>query len=91
MSLLATLVPAADGFVNNFSEGVAAAAGVEDVASKKNKTINVDKPGESVFPSLFLVFLKIERVESRPHNRSAQPSAVRRADSLKGCGIVEAT
>ena len=48
MSLLATLGPA-DGVVNNFSNGVGVAAEGEDadnVALKKNKTINVDKPGE---------------------------------------------
>ena len=48
MSLLATLGPA-DGVVNNFSNGVGGVAEGEDadnVALKKNKTINVDKPGE---------------------------------------------
>ena len=59
MSLLATLGPA-DGVVNNFSNGVGGVAEGEDadnVALKKNKTINVDKPGEFLVRSLFLTFL----------------------------------
>ena len=56
MSLLATLGPA-DGVVNNFSNGVAEGEDADNVALKKNKTINVDKPGEFLVRSLFLTFL----------------------------------
>ena len=58
MSLLVTLGPA-DGVVNNFSIGVGGVAEGEDadnVAMKKNKTINVDKPGE--FLVLFVVLVQ---------------------------------